>query len=41
MDKCFLFRRGSMYEVYIAGNKVGIGQSAYIRSAYAIYKEEG
>ena len=41
MDKCYLVRRGFMYDVYIHGKKLGSGQWGYVRTAYYIYKDEG
>ena len=41
MDKCYLVRRGHMYDVFIYGKKVGSGQWGYINTAYMVYKQEG
>lgn len=41
MDKCYLVKRGRMYDVYLSGKMVGSGQLAYISTAYHVYREEG
>lgn len=41
MDKCYLVRRGEMYDVYLYGKKVGSGQWGYVGTAYVVYKQEG
>ena len=41
IDKCYLVRRGHMYDVYLYGKKVGSGQWGYKETAYAVYKQEG
>lgn len=41
MDKCYLVRRGYMYDVYINSKRVGSGQWGYVSTAYYVYKDEG
>jgi len=41
MDKCYLIRRGNMYDVYINNKKVGSGQWWYKETAYIVYRQEG
>lgn len=41
MDKCYLVRRGNMYDVYINNKKVGSGQWGYKETAYVVYRQEG
>lgn len=41
MDKCYLVKRGDMYDVYLYGKKVGSGQTGYISTAYYVYTQEG
>lgn len=41
MDKCYLVRRGDMYDVILYGKKVGSGQWGYVSTAYTVYREEG
>ena len=41
MNKCYLVRRGHMYDVYINKKKVGSGQWGYISTAYVVYRQEG
>jgi len=41
IDKCYLVRRGDMYDVYLYGKKVGSGQMGYIYTAYHVYTQEG
>jgi hypothetical protein len=41
MDKCYLVRRGEMYDVYIDSKKLGSGQWGYVSTAYVVYKQEG
>ena len=40
-NKCYLVRRGHMYDVIIDNKKVGSGQWGYVETAYVFYKQEG